>query len=79
MCIWNFVVYVAAKHIDEGLVLPDETRFPKHSKQSYALRCPDTDKEDATAELAKQLKRANKDIANIQAIFNENATALKQL
>ncbi|OHW97691.1 hypothetical protein CSPAE12_03744 [Colletotrichum incanum] len=38
-----------------------------------------SDEEDATAELAKQLKRANKDITNIQAIFNENATALKQL
>ncbi|OHX00723.1 hypothetical protein CSPAE12_00563, partial [Colletotrichum incanum] len=38
-----------------------------------------SDEEDATAELAKQLKRANKDIANMQAMFNENATALEQL
>ncbi|KZL84917.1 wac domain-containing protein [Colletotrichum incanum] len=27
---------------DEGLVLPNPTRFPKHAKQFYALRKPDT-------------------------------------
>ncbi|KDN64754.1 hypothetical protein CSUB01_11127 [Colletotrichum sublineola] len=27
---------------DEGLVLPSPTRFPKHAKQFYALRKPDT-------------------------------------
>ncbi|OHW99910.1 hypothetical protein CSPAE12_01385, partial [Colletotrichum incanum] len=55
------------------------TLKPQSLNQEIKEADSSSDKEDATAELAKQLKRANKDITNIQAMFNENATALEQL
>ncbi|CCF44779.1 hypothetical protein CH063_14070, partial [Colletotrichum higginsianum] len=35
--------------------------------------------EDDNAELTRQLKRANKDIAKMQTMFNENAAAMEEL